>query len=82
MKEDKLKQLELLIAQASSRLHTMQREITAAQQKIRLQEQIINRLRENATETKALREWKRNTVSALKKLEARIDKELSKVQKP
>ena len=81
MKEDKLKQLELLIAQAASRLHTMQHELTVARQKIRLQEQIISRLREIGNETTALREWKRNTVSALKKLETRIDKELNKAQK-
>jgi len=81
MKEEKLKQLELLISQASSRLQTMQRELTSARQKIRAQEDTINRLREGEIELRTLREWKRNTVSALKKLEARIDKELSKVQK-
>ncbi len=81
MNEEKLKQLELLISQTASRLQTMQRELASARQKIRSQEDTINRLRESESELKTLREWKRNTVSALKKLEARIDKEISKTQK-
>ena len=80
MNEEKLKQLELLIAQTASRLQTMQRELTSARQKIRSQEDTIKRLRESENELRALREWKRNTVSALKKLEARIEKEMNKTQ--
>ena len=81
MSEDKLKQLELLIAQTANRLQTLQGELSSARQKIRSQEDTISRLRESETELKALREWKKNTVSTLKKLESRIDKELAKAQK-
>ena len=78
MKEEKLKQLELLISQTASRLQVLQREVLSARQKIRQQEETIARLRQSEAELKTLREWKRNTVSTLKKLETRIDKELSK----
>ena len=78
MQEEKLKQLELLISQTTTRLQTLQREVLSARQKIRQQEETIARLRQSEAELKTLREWKRNTVSTLKKLETRIDKELAK----
>ena len=78
MQEEKLKQLELLISQTASRVQALQRELLAARQKIRQQEDTIARLRQSETELKTLREWKRNTVSTLKKLENRIEKELAK----
>ena len=78
--QEKLKQLELLISQATSRLQTLQHEVGAARQKIRQQEDLIARLRANEAELKSLREWKKNTVSTLKKLENRIDKEIAKAQ--
>ncbi|MBO7238466.1 MAG: hypothetical protein J6U96_04195 [Elusimicrobiaceae bacterium] len=78
MAEDKFKQLELLISQTANRLQSLQAELSAARQKIRTQENIIERLRENETELKTLREWKKNTVTVLKKLETRIEKEISK----
>ena len=78
MAEDKFKQLELLVAQTAGRLQNLQGELSAARQKIRLQENIIARLRESENELKNLREWKKNTISVLKKLESRIEKEINK----
>lgn len=78
MQDDKLKQLELLISQTASRLQNLQSEVGAARQKIRQQEDLIARLRSGEAELKSLREWKKNTVSALKKLETRIEKEIAK----
>lgn len=78
--QEKLKQLELLVTQAASRLQTLQSESAALRQKIRLQEEHIARLKESESELKALREWKKNTVSVLKKLETRIDKEIARAQ--
>ena len=63
MAEDKFKQLELLVSQTASRLRDLQGELTAARQKIRAQENVIERLRESETELKTLREWKKNTVN-------------------
>ena len=78
--QDKLKQLELLTAQVTSRLQTLQSEVVSLRQKVRLQEDNIARLKENEVELKALRDWKKNTISALKKLEGRIDKELARAK--
>ena len=78
--QEKLKQLELLVSQAATRLQTLQNETASLRQKVRLQEDTIARLKESETELRSLREWKRNTVSALKKLETRIDKEIARAQ--
>lgn len=82
MQDNKLHQLELLISQTATRIQTLQQQLSAAQQKIRNQENIIDRLRESEAELKTLREWKKNTVSVLKKLETRIDKEIAKAAPP
>jgi len=78
MQDNRLKQLELLISQTAARLQSLQQQLAAAQQKIRTQQSTIDRLRESEAELKALREWKKNTVSVLKKLETRLDKEIAK----
>lgn len=78
--QEKLKQLELLVSQAAARLQNLQSEAATLRQKVRLQEDTITRLKESEAELKSLREWKRNTVSALKKLETRIDKEIARAQ--
>lgn len=78
--QEKLKQLELLVSQAATRLQTLQKEEAALRQKVRLQEETIVRLKESEAELKALREWKKNAVNTLRKLEMRIDKELAKAQ--
>ncbi len=78
--QEKLKQLELLVSQAATRLQTLQKEEAALRQKVRLQEETILRLKESEAELKALREWKKNAVNTLRKLEMRIDKELAKAQ--
>ena len=78
--QEKLKQLELLVSQAATRLQTLQKEEAALRQKVRLQEETILRLKESEAELKALRDWKKNAVNTLRKLETRIDKELAKAQ--
>lgn len=78
--QEKYKQLELLVAQAAARLQTLQRQAVADRQKIRLQQDTIARLKEHEAELKALREWKKNTLGTLKKLEARLDKEITKAR--
>lgn len=80
MLQEKLKQLELLVSQATTRLQTLQAEVVALRQKTRNQEDTILRLKENEAELKSLREWKKNTVLSLKRLEARIDKEILRAQ--
>ena len=38
------------------------------------------RLKESESELTALREWKKSTVSTLKKLQARVEKEITRAQ--
>lgn len=78
--QEKLKQLELLVSQAVARLQMQESQTAALRQKIRQQEEYLQRLKESESELKALREWKKNAVSVLKKLEARLDKEIARAQ--
>lgn len=78
--QEKLKQLELLVSQAAARLQTMEGEAAALRQKIRSQEEAVARLKEGEAELKALREWKKNAVNVLRKLETRVDKEIAKAK--
>ncbi len=78
--QEQLKQLELLVSQAAARIQTLEGETAALRQKLRQQEETVARLKESESELKALREWKKNTVSTLKKLQARVEKEITRAQ--
>lgn len=80
MTQEKLKQLELLVNQTAARLQTLQGENAALRQKVRAQEQALLDAKETETELKALREWKKNTVQVLHRLETRLDKEIAKAK--
>ena len=78
--QEQLKQLELLVSQAAARIQTLEGEAAALRQKLRQQEETVSRLKESESELKALREWKKSTVSTLKKLQARVEKEITRAQ--
>lgn len=78
--QEQLKQLELLVSQAAARIQTLEGEEAALRQKLRQQEETVARLKESESELKALREWKKSTVSTLKKLQARVEKEITRAQ--
>ncbi len=78
--QEQLKQLELLVSQAAARIQTLEGEAAALRQKLRQQEETVARLKESESELKALREWKKSTVSTLKKLQARVEKEITRAQ--
>ena len=78
--QEQLKQLELLVSQAAARIQTLEGETAALRQKLRQQEETVSRLKESESELKALREWKKSTVSTLKKLQARVEKEITRAQ--
>lgn len=78
--QEQLKQLELLVPQAAARIQTLEGETAALRQKLRQQEETVARLKESESELKALREWKKSTVSTLKKLQARVEKEITRAQ--
>ena len=78
--QEQLKQLELLVSQAAARIQTLEGETAALRQKLRQQEETVARLKESESELKALREWKKSTVSTLKKLQSRVEKEITRAQ--
>lgn len=78
--QEQLKQLELLVSQAAARIQTLEGETAALRQKLRQQEETVVRLKESESELKSLREWKKSTVSTLKKLQARVEKEITRAQ--
>lgn len=52
----------------------------ALRQRVRQLEESAAKLREAESELKALREWKRNTQTVLKRVTVRLDKEIQKAQ--
>lgn len=52
----------------------------ALRQRVRQLEESTAKLREAESELKALREWKRNTQTVLKRVTVRLDKEIQKAQ--
>ncbi len=78
--QEKLKQLELLVSQVMARRKEAEAQNAALRQRVRQLEESAAKLREAESELKALREWKRNTQTALKRLAARVDKEIQKAQ--
>ncbi len=78
--QEKLKQLELLVSQVLARRKEAEAQNAALRQKIRQLEESSGRLRDAESELKALREWKRSARAALKRLAARVDKEIQKAK--
>lgn len=78
--QEKLKQLELLVSQVMARRKEAEAQNAALRQRVRQLEESAAKLREAESELKTLREWKRNTQTALKRLAARVDKEIQKAQ--
>lgn len=78
--QEKLKQLELLITQTLARQKELAGENATLKNRLRNVEQGNQELKNLQTELRALKEWKKNTQSVLRRLAARVDKELEKVQ--
>ena len=78
--QEKLKQLELLVTQLLARQKETQGENAALKAKVRTLEDNVEKLKTAESELRALKEWKRNTQAALKRLSAKLDKEIAKAQ--
>ena len=79
--QEKLKQLELLITQTLSRQKELAGENASLKNKVRALEEDKQQLKEVQAQLRELKEWKKNTQTALRRLAARVDKELEKSQK-
>ena len=78
--QEKLKQLELLITQALARQKELAGENATLKNKLRALEDDKFQLKNLQVQLRELKEWKKNTQAALRKLAARVDKELEKAQ--
>lgn len=78
--QERLKQLELLVSQVLARQKDVQAENAALKQRLRLLEDNVTKLKGAEAEMRALREWKKNAQTVLRRLSVKIDKELAKAQ--
>ena len=78
--QEKLKQLELLISQLLARQQELAGENVALKNKLRTLEEDKLQLRTLQMQLRELKEWKKNTQAVLRRLAARVDKELEKAQ--
>ncbi|MBR2081958.1 MAG: hypothetical protein IJ876_02975 [Elusimicrobiaceae bacterium] len=78
--QEKLKQLELLITQTLSRQKELAGENASLKNQLRSLEQDNLQLKEFQTQLRELKEWKKNTQTVLRRIAARVDKELEKAK--
>lgn len=78
--QEKLKQLELLISQALSRQKDLMAENAVLKQRMRVLEENSLKLKEVETSLKELKEWKKNAQTVLRRVHARLEKEIEKAR--
>ena len=78
--QEKLKQLELLISQLLARQKETQAENTTLKNRVRVLEDQVEKLKGTDGELRALKEWKKNTQTVLRRLAAKVDKEIAKAK--
>lgn len=78
--QEKLKQLELLVSQLMARQKDVLGENAVLKQRLRILEDNVEKLKSTEAEMRALRDWKKNAQVVLRRLSAKIDKELARAQ--
>ncbi len=78
--QEKLKQLELLVSQVLARQKELQGENNALKAKLRALEDGVEKLKKTESELRSLKDWKRNTQTVLRRLSAKLDKEIEKAK--
>lgn len=78
--DDKYKQLHLLVDQICARLAEAEQENIVLRAKVRALESSLRVMESAQAAAKALKEWKDLTISILKKLYAKIDKEIERTE--
>ena len=78
--QEKLKQLELLITQTLARQKELAGENATLKNRLRSLEEDSLELKNLQTQLRELKEWKKNTQNVLRRLAARVDKELEKAK--
>ena len=78
--QEKLKQLELLISQLLARQKEVQAQNAALKQRLRNLEESVEKMHGAEAELRALKEWKKNSQTVLRRLSANLDKEIARAQ--
>ena len=78
--QEKLKQLELLISQALARQKELATENATLKQRMRVLEENSLKLKEVENSLKEVKEWKKNAQVVLRRLHARLEKEIEKAR--
>lgn len=78
--QEKLKQLELLISKMVARQKELQGENAALKARVRALENGAEKWKETDGEVRALKEWKKNAQTVLKRLAVKLEKEIAKAQ--
>ena len=73
---EKTGQLEALVNQIALRLKNAEEQNFTLKNRLRVLESQVERLRDSEAEAKNLRDWKRDTTAVLKRLSAKIEKEI------
>ena len=78
--QEKLKQVELLAGQLIARQEELAAQNATLKNRLRVLEDHLEKLKATEAELRNLKEWKKNTQTTLRRLAARVDKELTKAQ--
>ena len=78
--QETLKQLELLISRMVTRQKELQGENAALKARVRVLENGAEKWKETDAEVRALKEWKKNVQTVLKRLAGKLEKEIAKAQ--
>ncbi|WP_428049990.1 hypothetical protein [Candidatus Avelusimicrobium caledoniensis] len=78
--QEKLKELELLVSQLLARQKDAQAQNAALKQRVRTLEEGVEKLKAVETELRALKEWKKNAQTVLRRVSAKLDKEIARAQ--
>ena len=78
--QEKLKELELLVSQLLARQKDAQAQNAALKQRMRTLEEGVEKLKAVETELRNLKEWKKNAQTVLRRVSAKLDKEIARAQ--
>ena len=78
--QEKLKELELRISQLLARQKDVQAQNDALKQRVRTLEDGLEKLKTTEAELRALKEWKKNAQTVLRRVSAKLDKEIARAQ--
>ena len=78
--QEKLKELELLVSQLLARQKEGQAQNAALKQRVRILEEQALKLKETERKLKEITDWKKNAQTVLRRVSARLDKEIEKAK--